>query len=34
MKREEYDENKDGNIEEKVFVILRLFLIKVKMEEN
>ena len=26
MKREEYDENKDRNIEEKVFVILRLFL--------
>ena len=34
MKREEYSENKDRNIEEKVFVILRLILNKVKMEEN
>jgi len=31
MKREEYGENKDKNIEEKVFVILRLFL---KQSEN
>ena len=26
MKREEYGENKDKNIKEKVFLILRLFL--------
>ena len=34
MKREEYRENKDRNTEEKVFMILILFLNKVKMKEN
>ena len=34
MKTEEYGENKDRNIEEKVFVILRLFLKQSKNERK